>query len=252
MRVTGQEARRVLRELMPPLYVPAHLYEMVGPPSRVYYRVHRRGDEYAVLLVYEWPDQMVPPHRYDYEPVVIIGRLRGGRLRVAEIYTDGFHYFVERHRPLSSNSRPLLVVDAPWRSMDVLWVDDDTKPRFIQIYPVDERGRVPLPEPEPLTAARLGELRRRRENPLSISPTIIEDPFSVRGAAHWQTYGPPSLDDIVRDLAKNYGLRVGLGPVRRLLRDMIAVLAERVGRALPRLRGRSPRTRRSRLLAETA
>lgn len=201
--VYGDEARRVLSRALLPVYTPRAMYSAVRPPSKIYYRVYRSGDEYAVFLLYEWPDQYIPPHRYDYEPVILI---MDRHLNIKEVYTDGFHYYIHRQTPPPLvSARPHIFIPAPWRSMEVRWApprDSD-----VMIYPVDEvRGTVAQTEVRYLSDRVIQELRSRGENPLAVHDRLIKNPFSARYAKHWATFDEPKPEDLARDFVKNYGL----------------------------------------------
>jgi len=73
----------------------------VKPPERVYYRVYRDLDtkEYAVFLLYEWPDQAIPPHGYDYEPVIVI---LDKDMEIKKVYTDCFPLLREEVHPATA------------------------------------------------------------------------------------------------------------------------------------------------------
>ena len=203
--VYGREAKLVLERAILPLYTTRYLYDIVKAPSTVYYRVYRnRAGEYAVLLVYEWPYQYIPPHMNDYEPVVVI---LDRNMKVKEVYVDGFHYYVDKaKRPLLPGVKPRLVVKTPWRSMTVKWGPPGGDE--VMIYPIDEVARMfPNTRVRYLSEQVLRELKSR-ENPITLSDRIIYNPFSVRYARHWATYHEPGLDDHLRDMAKNYGTTV--------------------------------------------
>ena len=219
--VHGDEERAVLREALLPVYTPNYLYDMVRPPSTIYYRVYKRGDEYAVFLLYEWPDQYIPPHRYDYEPIIMI---LDKNLNIKEVYTDGFHYYIHKEKaPPLVKVKPHILVKAPWRSMEVKW--SEPRDNEVMIFPADEvKGRFAPTKVRYLSDRVIEELRSREENPLSVNERLIRNPFSVRYAKHWETFTEPEPDDLLRDFAKNYGLNrleVVLARIRLFIRSLL-------------------------------
>ena len=201
--VHGDEARLVLREALLPVYTPRYLYDMVRPPSRIYYRIYKKGDEYAVFLLYEWPDQYIPPHKYDYEPIIMI---LDKNLNIKEVYTDGFHYYIHKETPPPlANTRPHIVINAPWRSMEVKW--SEPRDNEVMTFPADEvKGNLAPTKIQYLSDRIIQELRSRKENPLAVHERLIRNPFSVRYAKHWATFHEPTPEDLLRDFAKNYGI----------------------------------------------
>lgn len=199
----GDEARLVLREALLPIYVPKSMYDVIKPPKNVYYRVYRKGDEYAVFLLFEWDEQILPPHKYDYEPVVVF---LDRNLNVREVYVDGFHYYVQRYRaPALVDVKPHIQVRTPWRAMEVSWSDP---PRdFVMVYPVDEIMRnLSGTRVRYLSDRVINELRSRDVNPLAVNERLIKNPWTVRKAKHWSTIREPTTADLINDLAKNYGV----------------------------------------------
>jgi len=248
--VHGEEARAVLREALLPVYTPRYLYDMVKPPSTIYYRVYRRNGEYGVFLLYEWPDQYIPPHKYDYEPIIII---MDKNLNIKEVYTDGFHYYIHKEKPPPlASTRPHIVVNAPWRSMEVKW--SEPRDTDVMIYPADEvKGTVAPTKIQYLSDKVLQRLRSRSENPLAVNEKLIRNPFSVRYAKHWETFHEPTPEDLARDFAKNYGIsRVDLIIMR--IKLFIESLADKVKAFLQGLwstvRNTLPSTQEEELLEE--
>jgi hypothetical protein len=190
--LTGEKARRIATELMPRLYVPKPILDLVGNPELVYFKVVEDIDrgEYAVMYLFTWNKQALPPHPYDYEPVVaIVDR----NLNVKEVYTDATHYYVLRQKaPKDTGYKKIdVIVDTPWRSMHVEWsgVGDDSyyvrlKPRYMA----------------ELTDNVVKMLKSNKSNPLKIHEAILENPFTVRGASHWQYYKPPHIKALLEEI----------------------------------------------------
>jgi len=220
--VRGREAMDILDRVLFPVYCPRDMYDVVQPPEKIYYKVvHKRGDGYAVLMIYYWPDQVFPPHKYDYEPVVVI---LDKNKEVKEIYTDGFHYFVHRIKPPRiAKYRPYILIDEPWRSMDVRYAPPGKD--LVMLYPVDEVKHEPAPtQLQYLSNKVVEQLRSRRVNPLAVNQKIIDNPFTVEKAKHWETYHDPSLEDLLHDFAKNYGVRSIhdlLGRLQAVIRTLV-------------------------------
>jgi len=223
--VRGEEAKAVLSHALLPLYTSRSLYDLVKPPERIYYRVYKDLDtgDYAVFLLYEWPHQAVPPHRYDYEPVIVI---LDKDMEIRRVYTDGFHYYVKKYTPPPlAQTKPHIYVNTPWRSMEVRF--SEPRKTDVMLWPVDEvKGDFPQTRLVYLSDRIIEELRSRSENPLSIHPKLVKNPFSVEGAKHWSTYSEPTPGDLAKDLAKNYGL-TRLGELWLRIRDAIRTLADR-------------------------
>lgn len=199
--VYGDEARLVLREALLPVYVKRDIYGVVKPPTNVYYRVYKKGDEYAVFLLFEWDEQVLPPHIYDYEPVIVF---LDKDLNIKEVYVDGFHYYVQKYKaPPLSDTKPHIRIQTPWRAMEVSWHEP---PRgFIMVYPVDEtRGAWSATKLRYLSDRVINELRSREVNPLSVHPRLIKNPWTVRYAKHWSTIHEPTASDLLNDFVKNY------------------------------------------------
>ncbi len=213
--------REILGRAIIPIYTTKSMHRIVGPPDRVYYRVYERGDEYAVLFLYEWGVQYIPPHKYDYEPVVVILDKHG--LRIKEVYVDGYHYLVDRNdAPLGFGGKPFILIDNPWRAMEVKWGDPDRS--LVMVYPLDERTGKLGPKPVFLSKRILEDLTSRPENPLKLHPRILGDPFSVRYAKHWATFEEPDIQDYLDDITTNYGLKT----VTSSLLDAFRSLLERI------------------------
>lgn len=201
--VYGDWARVVLREALLPIFVPRRLYDVVQPPEVVYYRVYKRGDEYWVFLIYEWSHQVLPPHKHDYQPVIVV---LDSKLNVKEVYTDGFHYYVDKYKsPGPDAGRPHIRITAPWRSMEVYWGDPPSN--YVMVYPVDEVQRAVRTRLRYLSDHVVHELRSRRVNPLSVHPRLIKAPWEIRNAKHWSTIRSPTPAEVAADLAKNYGVK---------------------------------------------
>ena len=216
----GPAAVAVLARAAPVLYARRDVYDLVGPPFAVYYRVYRdRRGWYGVFLLYEWPYQVVPPHRWDYEPVVVI---LDDRLMVRAVYVDAYHYYVTGYKsPPGGARRVHLLIDAPWRSMRARW----TRPGPGYVW-------LPTPSPVYLSDRLLHELRARG---MAVHERLVRDPFSVADAVHWSTFTEPTVDDVLRDLEKNYGAAVRV--LLRRAREMARALAERVRATLAFLLG---------------
>ena len=213
--------------MLPPLYVSKAQYGLVHPPTNVYYRVYRnaRTGEYGVFLLFEWPEQAIPPHKYDYEPVIIIA---DRNFNVREVYTDGYHYYIERYTaPPFYSGLPHLKITAPWRSMEFKWSNPGDND--VMIYPVDENEGKLGPRPIYLSDRILAKLRSRETNPLSIHERFIRNPFSVRekGARHWSTFTEPRLDDLLRDIAKNYGIPTRLELLIARIKSFLRTLVDK-------------------------
>jgi len=223
--VKGEEAKAALSHALLPLYTTRSLYGLVRPPERIYYRVYKDLDtgDYAVFLLYEWPDQVIPPHRYDYEPVVVI---LDKDMEIKRIYTDGFHYYVKKYTPPPFvQTKPHLYIDAPWRSMAVRFSEPGKN--AVMLWPVDEvKGDFPQTRLVYLSDRIIEELRSRSENPLAVHPKIIRNPFSVEEAKHWATFREPTPGDLAKDFAKNYGL-TKLDEVWYRIREAIRALLDR-------------------------
>jgi len=83
--ITRRDARRLALRYLPRLYVIDSLWDSVVPGSSgIYYKVYRdvEKDRYAILYVIEWDYQYVPPHKFDYEPIVARSQI------CAEEHTD--------------------------------------------------------------------------------------------------------------------------------------------------------------------
>lgn len=197
----GEEAKLVLREALLSIYIPKNMYDVVKPPTNAYYRVYKRGDEYAVFLLFEWGEQIIPPHKHDYEPVIVF---LDRDLNVKEVYVDGFHYYVQRYRaPPLADTKPHIRIQTPWRAMEVSWSEPPKD--FIMVYPVDEtRGTWSATRLRYLSDKVINELRSREVNPLSVHPRLIKNPWVVREARHWSTIREPTTSDLLNDFAKNY------------------------------------------------
>ena len=163
----------------------------------VYYKIQKGRDGYAILYLFEWDQQFFPPHKWDYEPVIVFTDNKGNP---REVYVDDLHYFVGRYI-LNSNNW-WIDVNRPWRSMTVR--EGSVPKNYLPIFPRSKEGN--LIRIKPLTRGKLEELKSRSENPLSINERILENLFSVRDATHWSTFHAPTLEDLARDFAKNYGL----------------------------------------------
>ena len=202
--VHGAEAREALNAALLPLYTPKFIYDDVGEPSNIYYRVYKMNGEYAVFLLYEWPYQTVPPHKYDYEPVIVF---LDKNMNIKEVYVDGFHYYIQKYRaPPFSNKTPHIRITAPCRSMEVRW--SGPKSSDVMVYPLNEaEGRSSKTKIQYLSDKKLSELEKRDVNPLTIHEKLVRNPWSVRQAKHWATYDNPTVDDLLKDIAKNYGLK---------------------------------------------
>jgi len=224
--VKGEEAKAVLSHALLPLYTSRTLYGLVRPPERIYYRVYKDLDtgDYAVFLLYEWPDQAIPPHRYDYEPVIV---MLDKNMEIKKIYTDGFHYYVKKNTPpLFVQTKPHIYIDAPWRSMTVRFSEPNKTD--VMLWPVDEvKGEFPQTKVVYLSDRIIEELRSRSENPLAVHPKIIKNPFSIEEAKHWSTYREPTPEDLAKDFAKNYGL-TKLGELGFRVREAFRALVDRV------------------------
>lgn len=201
--VYGDEARLVLREALLPLYTTKQLYDVVQPPENIYYRVYKRGNEYAVFLLYEWAHQVMPPHRHDYEPVIVF---LDKDLNIKEVYVDGFHYYIQKYKaPPLTDVKPHLRISTPWRAMEVSW--SEPSKNYIMVYPVDEvKGTFSKSRIRYLSDKVVHELRSRNENPLSVHQRLIKNPWSVKEAKHWATFSEPTPNDLLNDFAKNYGI----------------------------------------------
>jgi len=224
--VKGEEARAVLNHALLPLYTSRSLYSLVKSPERIYYRVYKDLDtgDYAVFLLYEWPSQTVPPHKYDYEPVIVV---LDKDMEIKRIYTDGFHYYVKKYTaPPLVQTKPYIYVDAPWRSMVVRF--SEPRKTDVMLWPVDEvKGDFPQTRVVYLSDRIIDELRSRSENPLSVHPKLIKNPFSVEEAKHWATFREPTPEDLAKDFAKNYGL-TRLSELGFRVREAFRALVDRV------------------------
>ena len=202
--VHGAEARTVLQSALLPVFTPRKLYNDVKPPDTIYYRIYRQNGEYAVFLLYEWPYQTLPPHKYDYEPVIV---LMDKNMNIREVYTDGFHYYIQKYTaPPLSKYNPHIEITAPWRSMVVKW--SEPSDNDVMIYPADEeKGTIGETKVKYLSDKVLSELRNRDVNPLAVNDKLIKNPWSVKQAKHWETFSKPTPDELLKDLAKNYGIK---------------------------------------------
>lgn len=208
--VRGAELARLLRRSRPVLYASRDSADFVGIPSHVYYRAYKlEGDGYAVFYLFEWPSQTIPPHKYDYEPVIVLTDSEGNP---REVYTDMFHYFIGRKRV---NGGYVLYTETPWRSMEARTA---VSPGWVKVY---EPGVVG-PQLEYLSDRKLAELKGRDVNPLKVNDKLVRDPFSVVEAEHWETYHTPSLREFLQDLAANYRF---LG-VKRFTYELYALLVK--------------------------
>ena len=200
--VHGDEARRVLRAAMLPMYTRRDIHGLVGVPEELFYKVYRKGDEYAVLFVYKWPLQYIPPHMFDFEPVIVI---LDGNLKVKEVYADATHYYVHGSRaPEGYAGKPYLLVDTPWRSMKVVWGKPEGD--LVMIHPYDEASeRKAQTRMRYLSEHLVRELRSLPENPFSVHEKILRNPFAVRRAKHWTYLREPSPLQVLWDLARTYG-----------------------------------------------
>lgn len=178
------------------IYAPPGMEQVVGSPSNVYVSVKPVKGGYAFIYVFEWPYQLFPPHKYDYEPVIVF---TDTGFNVKEVYVDGYHYYVSRYVAPPGTRRVYLVVDTPWRSMKVRWGEPDG---MVRVYP-GNGTRVRL-----LTRHALASLYSRRENPFAVNPRIIRNPEIIRRAKHWEFIHSPSVSEIVEDFAKNYGIKM--------------------------------------------
>lgn len=221
--VQGFEARKIAHKLLPQLYVREELWDYVVPGGMgVYYKVWRdeKTGDYAVLYLYTWDKQIIPPHRYDYEPVIVIA---DKNLKVKEVYTDGFHYYIRRFKPmLGRATRTYLVIDNSWRSMRAYFA------RRALPHDVVEVSTGELGGLSPLTNYKLREMKSREVNPLSINEEILENPFTVRRAEHWSTLHAPEPTDLWLDLAKNVGLRAVVDRMIESAREFLYEIGERV------------------------
>lgn len=200
-RVYGDEARLVLREALLPIYTPKNTYDVVKPPEAIYYSVYKKGSEYAAFLLYVWNEQVLPPHKYDYEPVIVF---LDQNLNVKEVYTDGFHYYVQKFKaPPLTDVKPHIRINTPWRAMEVSWSEPPRN--YIMIYPIDEtQGDLPRTKIKYLSDHVISELKNREVNPLAVHGRLIKNPWSVKDAKHWATIREPTASDLLNDFSKNY------------------------------------------------
>ena len=220
--VHGEEARRVIGRTFPKLFSSPHVAGVVGTPRNVYYRVYKSGEGYAVFYLFEWDEQVFPPHKYDFEPVIVLTD-RYGNPR--EVYVDGYHYFVKRYILPRGVRDFRLYTDVPWRAMSVRWgpIGRDE----VELYPINEKEGRLGPPLRYLSDRVLEELRRRDENPLKIHPRLIRNPWSIREAEHWNTIRAPTPDEFLYEIAENYGLaRLIKGPLT--LRVVLALIRAKV------------------------
>jgi len=213
--VRGPEAEEIVKRTLPRLYTRDTLWGLVGPPSNVYYRVYKSSEGYAVFYLFEWPDQKIPPHKWDYEPVIVIADRQGNP---REVYVDGYHYFVSGNRV---RGEWWIEVTGPWRSMAVRRGRPGGD--MASVYPIGETTR-PGPLPRYLSDRVLAGLRSRSENPLKVSEKLIRDPWSVRNAEHWATYRTPTVEELARDILENYGLLGKLKNHQLTARIVLALL----------------------------
>jgi len=104
----------------------------------------------------------------------------------------------------------------------------EPKKTDVMLWPVNEvKGDFPQTRIVYLSDRIIEELRSRSENPLSIHPKLIKNPFSVEDAKHWSTYREPTPEDLAKDFAKNYGL-TKLGELGFRVREALRALADRV------------------------
>lgn len=231
--IHGLEAKKALSKALLPLYTPKQLYNDVQSPSKIYYRVYKSRSGYAVFLLYEWPFQTLPPHKYDYEPVIV---LMDKNMKITEIYTDGFHYYIKKNTPpVIQKHSPHIEITAPWRSMKVEWTEPSEN--NVMVYPVDELKGVMYPTSiRYLSENTLSELRSRDVNPLTVNDKLIRNPWTVRKAEHWETYNAPSIIDLIKDLAKNYGIR-NYKTFLLKIEDVVETLKEKATSFINKIKG---------------
>jgi len=206
--------RSLANRYRPRLFTSKIMKSVVGEPITVYYRVEEKKDKLYILYVFVWPDQALPYHKMDYEPVLLeVDRKTGLITRVAY---DKLHYTIGKTE--LNKRKATLCVDTPWRSMTPC---TSTNGRTL-IFPRPGYNFLPL------TLRRYESLTRRTVNPLKINRRIVEDPAIVfqPGTVNWETIREPTPDDILHDLEQNYPLlrrivnflrRIGvrIGVVRR-------------------------------------
>ncbi len=194
------ETQLLIDKTLPSLYSDKSVYADVETPKRVYYRAYKSDTGYAVLYIFTWDNQVFPPHKYDYEPVIVI---TDKNMNPKYVYVDREHYFVKGYKiPYGETYR--LYTDNTWRSMTVkLGTPSDDE---VELYPINEKEGILGPAPVYLTGRILAKLENREENPLKINEKIIKNPWSVSVAKHWTTFHEPSVTDIIDDLEKNYGI----------------------------------------------
>ena len=199
--VHGEEAKQVIEKTLPKLFSSPLMSDAVGTPRNVYYRVYKSDEGYGVFYLFEWDEQVFPPHKYDYEPVIVLTDKYGNP---REVYVDGYHYFIKKYKLPRGATDYHLYSDTPWRGMKVRWTTPDKDE--VELYPINEKTGQIGPTPKYLSDKTIARLRHRRENPLKINERLIRDPWSVRQAEHWMTYRAPTPEEFMYDIAENYGL----------------------------------------------
>ena len=112
--------RSLVEELFPPIYrmkpsADPRLGSPIWDADGVYYRIFRKGNRYAILLVFHFLHQDFPPHKWDYEPVIIFLRKEPNGWRVQKVVFDEIHY-----KAGVAYEDPSLVMVGPWRSFNRL------------------------------------------------------------------------------------------------------------------------------------
>jgi len=199
--VRGDEAKEVIAKTLSSLYSSSVMSEIVNTPRNVYYRVYKSGEGYGVFYLFEWGYQAFPPHKYDYEPVIVLTDKDGNP---KEVYVDGYHYFISKYSIPRGTQSFYLYSDTPWRSMKVKFGAPSNNE--VELYPENEKLERIGPTPKYLSDKIIAKLKSRTENPLKVNDKLIKDPWSVREAKHWTTYNSPTPEDFMYDIAENYGL----------------------------------------------
>jgi len=186
--------RSLANRYRPRLFTSKVMKPVVGEPVTVYYRVEEKKDKIYILYVFVWPDQALPYHKMDYEPVLLEINKHDGK--ITRIAYDKLHYAIGKTE--LNKRKATLCVDTPWRSMTPC---TDTNKKTL-IFPKPGYNFLPL------TLRRYESLTRRTVNPLKINRKIVEDPSIVfqPGTVNWETIREPTPADILHDLEQNYTL----------------------------------------------
>lgn len=234
MSPNSVETEILISKTLPPLYASNHVYKDVGTPSNVFYRAYKSESGYAVLYIFSWKKQVFPPHKYDYEPVIV---LTDKNMNPRAIYVDREHYFIKGYK-IPFGKTYYLYTDNPWRSMVVEFGTPSNDK--VEVYPVNEKEGVLGPNPTYLSNQILWKLRHRKENPLKINSKFIKNPWIVTTAKHWTTIREPTPQDIIEDLEKNYGINTTWSTEKIILE-----LKQILHKIISKLEGIVPSRRRS-------